>query len=120
VNGAVASAKNRLIPRRVTCPHTKAFNVNEIVKVPGIGFGEGGPGDMALSFGFKSGDPKAKEVQEKIFAAAKAQHLYWLGISDGPFSEASVGQAIKSGRMIGSGEKTAEVGRRLTKRPPPY
>jgi len=95
-------------------------NVNEIVKVPGIGFGEGGPGDMALSFGFKSGDPKAKEVQEKIFAAAKAQHLYWLGISDGPFSEASVGQAIKSGRMIGSGEKTAEVGRRLTKRPPPY
>ncbi len=95
-------------------------NVNEIVKVPGIGFGEGGPGDMALSFGFKPGDPKAKEVQERIFAAAKAQHLYWLGISDGPFNEASIEQAIKSGRMIGSGEKTAAVGRRITKRPLPY
>jgi 4-hydroxy-2-oxoheptanedioate aldolase len=95
-------------------------NVNEMVKVPGIGFGEGGPGDMALSFGFRSGDPKAKEVQEKIFAAAKAQHLYWLGISDGPVSEASIEQAIKAGRMIGSGEKTAEIGRRITKRPLPY
>jgi 4-hydroxy-2-oxoheptanedioate aldolase len=95
-------------------------NVNEIVKVPGIGFGEGGPGDMALSFGFKSGDPKAREVQEKVFAVAKAQHLYWLGISDGPVSDASIEQAIKAGRMIGSGEKTAEVGRRITKRPLPY
>jgi 4-hydroxy-2-oxoheptanedioate aldolase len=95
-------------------------NVNEIVKVPGIGFGEGGPGDMALSFGFKSGDPKAKEVQEKIFAAGKAQHLYWLGISDGPVSETSIEEAIKAGRMIGSGEKTAGIGRRITKRPLPY
>lgn len=52
--------------------------------------------------------------------AAKAQHVYWLGISDGPFNEASVERAIKSGRMIGSGEKAAEAGRRITKRPQPY
>jgi 2-keto-3-deoxy-L-rhamnonate aldolase RhmA len=94
-------------------------NVDEIVKVPGIGFGEGGPGDMALSFGFKQGDAKAKEIQEKIFAAGKARHLYWLGISDGPVSEASVEQAIKAGRMIGSGEKTAQIGRKITNRPQP-
>ena len=92
-------------------------NVDSIVKVPGIAFGEGGPGDMGLSFGFKRDDPRAKEVQDKIFAAAKAQHLYWLGIGG---SEAAIAAAIKEGRMVGSGEQTAAIGRKITKRPMPY
>ena len=98
-------------------------NIGEMVKIPGIGFGEGGPGDMGLSFGFKRGDPKAKEVQDNIYAAAKAQHLYWLGIGDraaGESEEAAIERTIKEGRMIGSGEKTAEIGRRITKRPLPH
>ena len=93
-------------------------NLDEIVNVPGIAFGEGGPGDMALSFGFKHDDPKAKEVQDKIFAAGKAHHLYWLGL-DGN-TEATIAQAIKEGHMIGSGEQTAAIGRKITKRPLPY
>ena len=92
-------------------------NLDSIVKVPGIAFGEGGPGDMGLSFGFKRDDSRAKEVQDKIFAAAKAQHLYWLGIGGG---EASVAAAIKEGHMVGSGEETAAIGRKITKRPMPY
>ena len=98
-------------------------NVDEIVKVPGIGFGEGGPGDMALSFGFKPGDPKAREVQAKIFAAAKAQKLYWLGIGEGARDgniEEAIERSIKEGHMVGSGERTAQIGRRVTKRPMPY
>jgi 4-hydroxy-2-oxoheptanedioate aldolase len=96
-------------------------NVDEIVRVPGIGFGEGGPGDMALSFGFKQSDPRAKEVQDKIFAAARAQHLYWLGIGgNGPNKEAQIEAAIKEGHMVGSGEETAAIGRKITKRPMPY
>jgi len=99
-------------------------NVDEIVKVPGIAFGEGGPGDMALSFGFKPGDPKATEVQEKIFAAAKAQHLFWLGVGVGAGRggniEAAVEKTIKEGHMIGSGEAIAAAGRKITKRPLPY
>jgi 4-hydroxy-2-oxoheptanedioate aldolase len=97
-------------------------NIQEMVKVPGIAFGEGGPGDMGLSFGFKQGDPKAKEVQDKIFAAAKAQHLYWLGIGGarGQNMEAAIAAAIKEGRMVGSGEETAAIGRKITKRPLPY
>jgi 4-hydroxy-2-oxoheptanedioate aldolase len=98
-------------------------NVDEIVKVPGIGFGEGGPGDMGLSFGFKPGDPKAREVQAKIFAAAKAQKLYWLGIGEGGRDgnlEEAIERTIKDGRMVGSGERTAQIGRRVTKRPMPY
>jgi len=92
-------------------------NLAEIVKVPGLSFGEGGPGDMALSFGFKQGDPRAKEVQDKIFAAAKAQHLYWLGIGG---NEAAIAAAIKEGHMVGSGEQTAAIGRKITNRPQPY
>jgi 4-hydroxy-2-oxoheptanedioate aldolase len=92
-------------------------NLEEIVRVPGLAFGEGGPGDMGLSFGFKPGDPKAKEVQDKIFAAAKAQHLYWLGING---SAAAIAESIKEGRMVGSGEQTAAIGRKITKRPLPY
>jgi 4-hydroxy-2-oxoheptanedioate aldolase len=92
-------------------------NVDSIVKVPGIAFGEGGPGDMGLSFGFQRDDPRAKEVQDKIFAAAKAQHLYWLGIGG---SEAAIAAAIKEGHMVGSGEQTAAIGRKITKRPLPY
>lgn len=93
-------------------------NVNDMVKVPGIAFGEGGPGDMALSFGFKQGDPKAKEVQDKIFAAAKAQHLFWLGV--GGATPEALEATIKEGRMVGSGEATAAAGRKITKRPLPY
>ena len=98
-----------------------------IVRVPGLSFGEGGPGDMSLSFGFKQGDPKAAEVQEKIFQAAKAQKLFWLGVgvgagsgSNGAAYEALVEKTIKEGHMIGSGEKLAATGRKITKRPMPY
>jgi 4-hydroxy-2-oxoheptanedioate aldolase len=98
-------------------------NLDEIVKVPGIAFGEGGPGDMALSFGFKQGDPRATEVQDKIFAAAKAQHLFWLGIGAGGRGgnlQAAVEKTIKEGHMIGSGEENAAAGRKVTNRPLPY
>ncbi len=99
-------------------------HVDEMVKIPGISFGEGGPGDMSLSFGYNPGDAKAKEVQDKIFAAARAQHLYWLGIGAaggrGADLEAAVESSIKEGHMIGSGEAIAAAGRKFTKRPQPY
>lgn len=99
-------------------------DLDEMVKVPGIAFGEGGPGDMALSFGFKQNDPKAREVQERIFAAGTSQHLFWLGIGEGALPnetrEATIARTIKAGHMIGSGEETAAIGRKVTKRPLPY
>jgi 4-hydroxy-2-oxoheptanedioate aldolase len=98
-------------------------NREEILKVPGIGFGEGGPGDMSLSFGFKHGDASLSEVENTIFAAAKAQHLYWLGIGESWNSgrtEAGIEAGIKSGLMIGYDEKVAAMGRKITNRPLPY
>jgi 4-hydroxy-2-oxoheptanedioate aldolase len=94
-------------------------NLDEIVKVPGIAFGEGGPGDMSLSFGFKPGDVRLKPIEDKIYAAAKARHLYWIGVT-GAGGEAAIAERIKEGYMIGSGEQNAAIGRKITKRPLPY
>jgi 4-hydroxy-2-oxoheptanedioate aldolase len=90
-------------------------NVEETLKVPGIGFGEGGPGDMALSLGVKQGDPKLLAAEERIFAAAKLHKLAWIGITPNHTID-----DIKAGYMIGSGEKSAEIGRKFTNRPMPY
>ena len=90
-------------------------NVEETLKVPGIGFGEGGPGDMSLSLGVKSGDPRLLQAEARIFAAAKLHKLAWIGITPDHTSD-----DIKAGFMIGSGEKTAAAGRKFTNRAMPY
>ncbi len=90
-------------------------NVEETLKVPGIGFGEGGPGDMAVSLGVKSGDPRLLQAEARIFAAAKLHKLAWIGITPDHTAD-----DIKAGFMVGSGEKTAAAGRKITNRPMPY
>jgi len=90
-------------------------NVEETLKVPGIGFGEGGPGDMALSLGVKPGDPTLLKAEERIFAAAKLHKLAWIGITPNHTVD-----DIKAGYMIGSGEQSAAIGRKFTNRAMPY
>ena len=90
-------------------------NIESIVEVPGLGFGEGGPGDMGLSFGYPRNDPRLQEIEDKIWKAAKAQKKYWLGVSG-----RDIEGSITEGRMVGSGEATAAAGRKFTKRSMPY
>ena len=90
-------------------------NVEETLKVPGIGFGEGGPGDMALSLGVKPGDPRLLDAEARIFSAAKQHKLPWIGITPDHTAD-----DIKAGFMIGSGEKSAAIGRKVTNRAMPY
>jgi 4-hydroxy-2-oxoheptanedioate aldolase len=89
-------------------------NIEGIVEVPGLGFGEGGPGDMGLSFGYPRGDPRLQELEDRIFKAAKAQKKYWLGVNG-----RDIEGSITAGHMIGSGEETAIAGRKFTKRTMP-
>jgi len=93
-------------------------NVEEIVKVPGIGSGEGGGFDMMYSLGVPWGAPEAREASARIFAAAKAQNLYWHGIGGVSQSEEEVAQTIREGRMIGFNKEVAEIGRKITGRVP--
>jgi len=98
-------------------------NREEILKVPGIAFGEGGPGDMTLSMGFDYRDPGLAEIENVLFDSAKKQHLYWLGIGESWNSgrtEEGIAAGIKSGLMIGYDEKTAAIGRKFTNRAQPY
>jgi 4-hydroxy-2-oxoheptanedioate aldolase len=98
-------------------------NVDENLKIPGIGMAEWGPGDMALSLGVRTIGPSAVKdplmvaARAKVLAACKANHIAFLN----SLSSKDVIDMIKEGVMVGpASAETAEIGRKFTKRPPPY
>jgi 4-hydroxy-2-oxoheptanedioate aldolase len=97
-------------------------NAEASTKVPGVAFAEWGPGDMAFSLGVKSGAnavnaPEMKAARAKVFAAVKAQKLFFLNSMNAD----NVIDMIKEGVMIGpASEKAAEIGRKYTKRTMPW
>jgi 4-hydroxy-2-oxoheptanedioate aldolase len=90
-------------------------NMEESLSIPGIAVGEGGGGDMALSLGATGRDPKVREVEDKVFLAAKAHKIFWNGINRNDAIE-----KIKEGYMIGFGPEAAAAGRKFTNRSQPY
>ena len=98
-------------------------NVDENLKVPGIGMAEWGPGDMAMSLGIlASGEeavnnPAMIAARAKVLAACKANHVAFLNA----LNKNNVIDMIKEGVMVGpASAETAEIGRKFTKRLPPY
>ena len=96
-------------------------NADANIKVPGIGFAEWGPGDMALSLGVKNGPgpmPAAMQAaRQRVFAATKANKIFFLNSMNAD----NVVDMIKEGVMIGSADqRAAEIGRRHTKREMPW
>jgi 4-hydroxy-2-oxoheptanedioate aldolase len=98
-------------------------NVDENLKVPGIGMAEWGPGDMAMSLGVRGQgqepikDPKMVAARSKVFAACKANHIFFLN----SFSSEDVTSMIKEGVMVGpASAETAAIGRKYTNRAQPY
>ena len=98
-------------------------NVEENLKVPGIAFAEWGPGDMALSLGVLGpgnlgvSDPRMQAARAKVFAACKANHLFFLN----SMNPRNVIDMLKEGVMIGpASAETAEIGRKFTKRQMPW
>ena len=98
-------------------------NVEENLKVPGIGMAEWGPGDMALSLGVRAqgqaaiDDPKMVAARSKVLAACKANHIFFLN----SLSAKDVVSMIKEGVMVGpASAETAAIGRAYTKRAQPY
>jgi 4-hydroxy-2-oxoheptanedioate aldolase len=94
-------------------------NADQNLKVPGIGFAEWGPGDMALSLGVRGPgnlavkDPKMVAARAKVFAACKANHVFFLN----SMTPTDVIDMIKEGVMVGpASEAAAEIGRKYTKR----
>jgi 4-hydroxy-2-oxoheptanedioate aldolase len=96
-------------------------NAEQTLKVPGIGFAEWGPGDMSLSLGVLSrnapSDPKMIAARNKVFAATKANKVFFLE----SMNEQNIVAEIKEGVMVGpASEKAAEMGRKFTKRQMPW
>jgi 4-hydroxy-2-oxoheptanedioate aldolase len=98
-------------------------NVDENLKVPGIGMAEWGPGDMAMSLGVRAQgeaaiqDPKMVAARSKVLAACKANHIFFLN----SLNAKDVVDMIKEGVMVGpASAETAAIGRKYTNRPQPY
>jgi 4-hydroxy-2-oxoheptanedioate aldolase len=98
-------------------------NVDENLKVPGIGMAEWGPEDMAMSLEIVAHgeaavqDPRMVVARSKVFAACKANHIFFLNA----FTSKDVVSLIKQGVMVGPAiPETAAIGRKYTNRPPPY
>jgi 4-hydroxy-2-oxoheptanedioate aldolase len=98
-------------------------NAEESLKVPGIAFAEWGPGDMALSLGVRGTgnvaetDPRMLEARAKVFAACKANKIFFLN----SMNPRNVIDMIKEGVMVGpASPEAAEIGRKFTKRQMPW
>jgi 4-hydroxy-2-oxoheptanedioate aldolase len=97
-------------------------NAEENLKVPGIGFAESGPADMALSLGIRGPgnvveDPRMVKARAKVFAACKANKIFFLNT----MTQEDVIGMIKEGVMVGpASQETAEIGRKYTKRQMPW
>ena len=97
-------------------------NAEQTLKVPGIGFAEWGPGDMALSLGIRTPnaaekDPKMLAARARVFAATKANKIFFLN----SMNPGNVVDMIKEGVMVGpANQQAAEIGRQYTKRKLPW
>jgi 4-hydroxy-2-oxoheptanedioate aldolase len=96
-------------------------NADANAKIPGVGFAEWGPGDMAFSLGVKSGPgplpPPMQAARSKVLAATKAAKIFFLNTMNAD----NVVDMIKEGVMIGpASERAAELGRQYTKRQMPW
>ena len=98
-------------------------NAEENLKVPGIGFAEWGPGDMALSLGIRGSgsvaerDPKMVAARARVFAASKANKIFFLN----SMNAGNVIEMIKEGVMVGpASQQAAEIGRKYTNRQMPW
>ena len=92
-------------------------NADMNLKVPGIGFAEWGPGDMALSLGARGqSDPAMQQARAKILAATKANKVFFLNTGNAN----NIVDMIKEGVMVVAGnEAAAQAGRKFTKRTMP-
>lgn len=98
-------------------------NAEKVAAVPGIAFGEWGPGDMGLSLGFpEHHDPPypapMQEARARVMAALKANHVGFLETVRMDDME----RLFKEGTNVthGTSEALTNKGRKLTNRQMPY
>ena len=103
-----------------------AQNAETLVRVPGVGFAEWGPGDQAFNVGHILGlgapapanHPMLQDIRARVFGAARAAKVFFLNACSGQ----NVVSMIDEGVMIctGGGTAASTVGRQHTKRQMPW
>jgi 4-hydroxy-2-oxoheptanedioate aldolase len=96
-------------------------NAEATLKIPGIGFAEWGPGDMALSLGVRGPNaetnPLMQAARARVFAACKANKVFFLN----SMNVNNIVDMIKEGVMVGpASQQAAEIGRKFTNRQMPW
>jgi 4-hydroxy-2-oxoheptanedioate aldolase len=97
-------------------------NVEQILRVPGIGFAEMGPGDLGLCLGYKQvpRHPYPADMQaarDRVFSACQTNGIAFLESC----TPETVAKKIDAGVRVVAGhrEETARIGRAHTKRTMP-
>ena len=96
-------------------------NIEQILKVPGIGFAEMGPGDLSMSLGYMHRPtpypPEMQEARDRVKAACAENGIAFL---EGCSSE-NIADKIDEGVRVVSGgkEETAQAGRKHSGRTMP-
>jgi len=88
-------------------------HIEEILRVPGIGFAEMGPGDLSLSLGyFHRPDPLPDEMEDVRRRVRAACHANGIAFLEGASPADIAGKIDEGARVISGGrEETARAGR---------
>ena len=97
-------------------------NVEQILRVPGLGFAEMGPGDLSLSLGYKDipRDPYPPEMQEarrRVFGACQANGIAFLESCTPDNVVKKIDEGVRV--IAGHREETAKIGRAHSQRTMP-
>jgi 4-hydroxy-2-oxoheptanedioate aldolase len=97
-------------------------NVEQMLRVPGLGFAEMGPGDLSLSLGYKDipRDPYPPEMQEarrRVFGACQANGIAFLESCTPDNVVKKIDEGVRV--IAGQREETAKIGRAHSQRTMP-
>ena len=94
----------------------------EILRVPGLGFAELGPGDLGLSLGHvavprEPYPPEMREARARVFAACRTQGIAFLETASPETIAAKLDEGVRV--IAGHREETARIGRAHQRRTMP-
>ena len=93
-------------------------HAEESTSVPGVGFAEWGPGDMAMSFDVPGGDPVLVEARARVLEATRRAGIAFLNTMNMSNVEAMIDEGVRIGANPGA--DVADRGRRYSGRTMPW
>ena len=93
-------------------------NAEESTGVPGVGFAEWGPGDMAMSFDASGNDQVLVDARARVLAATKRAGIAFLNTVNARDVESMIDEGVRIGANPGA--EVADQGRRYTGRVMPW